>query len=194
MKNSKLNSMDEKLEYASKLYKAKKYEKALPLYVSLAEEGLTDCQTLVCYMYMKGEGIPIDLKKAFYWCKKAAASNNPEGRFYLGKVYAKEGDWNETIQCYKEAAMQNYSPAIYCLARIYYLGKVVAQDKNKALKMMEKACSMGHLVARREYGKMLILGQEGILAIPKGIFLIITLPFVAFRTVKGNLDSEKARI
>lgn len=194
MTNPDNNSISKSLDLASELYQAKQYDKAFHLYRVLAEEGITTCQTMVCYMCMEGKGTPVDLKSALFWCDKSAANNDPEGLFYLGKVYAKKGEWSEVVRYYKKAALKNYSPAIYCLARMYYLGKSVDKDINNALKLMSEASSMGHLLARREYGKMLIKGQKGVPSILKGILLLFTLPFVTFREVRKDLYTEKTRI
>ena len=40
--------------------------------IKAAEQGDADAQYKLGFMYNKGEGVPQDYKKAFYWCTKAA--------------------------------------------------------------------------------------------------------------------------
>ncbi len=192
--NAVNSSKDKRMYDAEMLYKAKRYGEAFECYKKLAEENFVICQTLLCYMYIVGQGVDSDLEKALYWGRKAASSNDPEAKFYLGKIYAQQNMWNEGIRYFKDAASQDYSPAIYCLYRIYWLGKVVPQNKKKAIKFLLSANNLGHLIAKRDLGILLASGEMGITEIPKGICLVISWPFVALRTVIEDKYTEKARI
>lgn len=185
--------MNNDLDIAFKLYEEKKFDEAFQYYKSLAEEGISSCQSMVCYMYMEGVGTDTDLDMAIHWCNKASENKDPEGLFYLGKVYIKKEQWDIAAKYFKEAADQNYTPAMYCLSRMYFYGNGVELDKEKAMSLMEEASSIGHLIARREYGKILLCGKKGVINIPKGILLLLTLPFVMFIALKKDLYTELAR-
>jgi len=190
MTRLELHTTSEKIKAAIEFYEIKQFTDAFALFHELAEEGEPSVFTRVCYMYMKGEGVPLNIDKAIYWCKKSA-ENSSEGLFYLGKAYVRKNQWDETIRCFEKAAEQEYSPAIYCLARIYLTGVNVVKNKKLSLMLMEKASHLGHILGRRDYSVMLILGQKGILEIPRGLFLFLTWPIFTFKTVKNDQGTEK---
>ena len=61
------------LEDADKFLAAKAYDKALPIYASLAEAGNAEAQFRLGEMHWYGEGTAVDMKAADAWMRKAAA-------------------------------------------------------------------------------------------------------------------------
>ena len=57
---------------ALKLYKQKKYKSSYPKILQEAKKGNKEAAYLIAYMYENGFGVKKNIKKAFYWYKKAA--------------------------------------------------------------------------------------------------------------------------
>lgn len=57
--------------------------------LSRAEMGKDFAQLALGEIYLKGEGLPQDYKKAAYWFTKAAEQGEPASQFYLGVMYSK---------------------------------------------------------------------------------------------------------
>src|SRR6187455_3683389 len=60
--------------------------------VALANKGNAEAQYHVGMMYNNGIGTQRDLKQAFEWFQKSAASNDPLGAYKLGCYYAGQGE------------------------------------------------------------------------------------------------------
>ena len=52
-----------------------------------AEKGDSNAQALLGRKYLEGEGVDIDINKAFEWLQKSVAQNNPEAQLYLASYY-----------------------------------------------------------------------------------------------------------
>jgi len=53
----------------------------------LAESGDINAQIDLGVCYVKGDGVPLDAKKAAYWWQKAADGGNDVAQYYLGLLY-----------------------------------------------------------------------------------------------------------
>jgi FOG: TPR repeat, SEL1 subfamily len=78
----------------SKYWYKENYEKALTLCKVEAEQGNTESQYFLAYMYDVGNGTEPDKQKAFYWYKKAAEQGNVDAQNNLAVMY-NEGDVTE---------------------------------------------------------------------------------------------------
>ena len=57
--------------------------------VKNAEEGDPNAQFNLGVAYAAGEGVHMDLKKAFAWCMKAAQQGSPSAQLYVRDAYEK---------------------------------------------------------------------------------------------------------
>jgi len=69
-----IKKSDFTIDYATalKLYKQNKYKEAFPEILHEAKKGNKEAQYLIAHIYENGCGVKKDIKKAFYWYKKAA--------------------------------------------------------------------------------------------------------------------------
>jgi len=97
-----ITNSDLTIDYATalKLYKQKKYKSAYPKILQEAKKGNKEAEYLIAHMYEQGLGVKKDLKKAFYWYKKAADEYS-----YIVK---KKSSSKETVQ-YERALQFAYS-------------------------------------------------------------------------------------
>jgi TPR repeat protein len=93
--------------------------------VALANKGDAEAQYHVGMMYNNGIGTQQDLRQAFEWFQKSAASNDPLGAYKLGCYYDGQGagivtaDANEALKYKLIAAKAGYALAQHDVANIY---------------------------------------------------------------------------
>ena len=93
--------------------------------VALANKGDAEAQYHVGMMYNNGIGTQRDLKQAFEWFQKSAASNDPLGAYKVGCYYAGQGegvvaaDANEALKYKLIAAKAGYALAQHDVALVY---------------------------------------------------------------------------
>jgi TPR repeat protein len=84
-------------------------------------------------------------KKAVKWLTMASDNGVTDALYRLGVIYEelKEG-LSEAIRLYSEAIKRDHEKAMYRLARIYYLGRGVECDYQKAYDLYTRAAELGH--------------------------------------------------
>ena len=68
-------------------YKQTDFATAFKEFKSLAEQGSADAQWYLGRMYVFGQGIPEDYKKAVKWTRKAADQGHARAQFDLGRLF-----------------------------------------------------------------------------------------------------------
>jgi TPR repeat protein len=68
-------------------YHSGDYQKAMKIWLPLAQKEDAAAQAGIGFMYHRGMGVVIDNDKAAYWLRKAAEHGQPEGQFMLGSLY-----------------------------------------------------------------------------------------------------------
>jgi len=121
-------------------FKNKQYEKALPIFLKLAENGDTKSQSYVARIYVNGLGTNQNFDKALYWASKAAAKNDPICQGIMGYLYLNGyggliKDNVKALSYYRKAAEQDESVAVDRYAEIVLHGhtKQGLNDIEKAL-------------------------------------------------------------
>ncbi|HEY8035184.1 MAG TPA: tetratricopeptide repeat protein [Methylobacter sp.] len=143
---------------AKQFVKQGQVEKALPLYLQLANQGNADAQFNVGLIYANGQGIAKDDKQAVDWFSKAANQGHREAQTKLGFMYATgkgvEQNYNSAVYwCYK-AAEQGDVIAQYNLGQMYAKGQGVAKDNSLAVSWFSKAAAQGDAHAQYSLGNM----------------------------------------
>lgn len=146
------------LKKAKQLVKQGRVEKALPLYLQLAEQGNVDAQFQLGLIYAGGQDMTKDDKQAVDWFRKAAEQGHMEAQTKLGFMYAtgKGVAQNNSLAvywCYK-AAEQGDVIAQYNLGLIYEKGQGVVKDNSLAVSWYSKASAQGHARAQYNLGDM----------------------------------------
>ncbi|GES99793.1 kinase-like domain-containing protein [Rhizophagus clarus] len=100
----------------------------------------------VCYV--KGEGIEINLERAFYWYQKAAENGIKEVMIDLAGCYENgegtEKNLEKAFYWNKKAAENGDEKAIFNLALSYYNGKGIERNLEKAFYWYQKAAENGY--------------------------------------------------
>ena len=77
--------MDRFFGYAA--YKAGAYQRAINLWLPLAEAGDPRAQEFIGILYEEGHGVPQDIGKAIAWYERAADSRGMAAQYNLGRIY-----------------------------------------------------------------------------------------------------------
>ncbi len=77
--------MDRFFGYAA--YKSGYYQRAMNLWLPLAEAGDARAQEFVGILYEEGHGVPKDVDRAMSWYERAAESGDMAAQYNLGRIY-----------------------------------------------------------------------------------------------------------
>lgn len=137
----------------------KDYTKASEMYLRAATLGDKVAMRNIAQNYKTGTGIEKDYSKYLEWMNKGAESGNVQCMYDLAELYRKGDSLNgvdidveRAISYYndviskattEEDLKENYENALMTLADIYYYGRGVAVDDNKALSLHRKAAESG---------------------------------------------------
>jgi uncharacterized protein len=105
---------------------------ALGLIFVRADQGYSQAQYRLGYMYYEGLLAPQDNKEAIKWFRRSADQGYSKAQYSLGLVYDNgEGvvqDYKEAVKWYRKSAEQGFLPAQYNLGVKYFNGKGVVRD------------------------------------------------------------------
>ncbi len=119
------------------------YQQAAAWYRKAAEQGHTDAQTNLGFLYEMGNGVAQDYKQAVEWYRNAAEQGNAGAQAHLGLLYH-EGrglpqDYKQAVEWYRKAAEQGSAVAQFNLGGLYESGYGVPQDYEEAYFWMNLA-------------------------------------------------------
>ncbi|MFI3267274.1 MAG: serine/threonine-protein kinase [Rikenellaceae bacterium] len=113
-----------------------------------AEDGDAESQFYIGSMYIDGDEVPKDYKKAVYWFKKSANQDNAYGQWAMGVCYESgigvEIDEKKAVEWYRKSANQGDSDGEYSLGVCYYDGIGVKVNKTEAIKWFKKSAAQGN--------------------------------------------------
>lgn len=116
----------------------------------------TEEQFSLACKYEKGEGVPLDKEKAFYWYRKAAEQGHANAQNSLGYCYELgigiERNEQQAVESYRKAAEQGYAMAQYNLGVCYEYGHGVVSDYKLAVYWYRKAAEQGYAKAQHKLG------------------------------------------
>ena len=105
-------------------------EKAFQWYLSAAEGGMAEAQTIVGDAYLYARGVAEDFEKAYSWFNKAAQGGDANAEFSIGYMFftgkGRVKDISSAISWFKKAAHKEHSMSINNLAWIYATSKEAA--------------------------------------------------------------------
>ncbi len=138
-----------KMEYylyqANRAYETGTFPEALEAYQSAAENGSGEAYYRLYSMYMDGEGTSKNKITAAQMLQKAVELKYPGAQVSKGilLIYSQNPNYQEGIRLLNEAAYQESSLAYYHLAYLYFYGRAVPKDMNKAREYQRLAKAFG---------------------------------------------------
>ena len=134
-------------EDGEEAYLREDFPAALSEWRPLAEEGNTEAQNMLGYMYRYGQGVPQDFEQARLWYRRAADLGNARAQNNLGAMY-RQGlgvpqDYQEAFRWFLRAAEQGNGGAQNHVGLMYYKGEGVRQDLVQAYMWAYLAAQQG---------------------------------------------------
>lgn len=126
------------------------YEKALDLWMPLADDGDAEAQFGVAYLYDEGLGVPQDGVEAIRWYRLAADQGHLKSQFNLGTLYQSgrkdvPADPGRAADWYRMAAKQGHPKAQYHLGKLYYRGQGLPRNYDLARDWLQKSADQGYV-------------------------------------------------
>ena len=114
-KAAKTYTAREMYEMGQSFYDKGDYKEAMSWYLKAAENGYSDAQSELGFMYMNGEGVPVNKSEGAKWLIKAGENGDAMAQRALGFMY-KNGDGvykseSESQKWFRKAAPQFYESA-----------------------------------------------------------------------------------
>jgi uncharacterized protein len=112
------------------------YTEAAEWHKRAAEQGNSEGQYILCWLYRQGHGVVEDFSKAEMWCRRAAVQGHVYAQYQLGWLhrqgYKMIQDYVESAKWYRRAAEQGYGYAQSSLGEMHEKGHGVAKNFIKA--------------------------------------------------------------
>lgn len=123
------------------------YAAALKEFRPLAEQGNDRARVWLGMMYLNGQGVPQDDRKAFELFRSAAENGEPSAQNNLGRMYhlgrGVTKDYAEALRWYRKSVDQGYGLAAQNIGVMYRDGQGVTQDNEQAYMWFDIAVSQG---------------------------------------------------
>ncbi len=120
----------------------------------LEDEALTGdvaATHTLCYRYSNGLNAELDDKKAFEWCSRASAQQEPKSMTLLADLYYQgrgtEQDYHKAAKLYYFAAQRGVEKAMFMLYYVYHNGFGTAKDESEAKYYLNRAASRNYTPA-----------------------------------------------
>lgn len=136
---------------------------AILWYVTASEKGNLRALTALGLAHLTGNGVPVDLDRAFSYFEQAA-DTHPEARFQLGLCYLLGRgvtiDAEKAAENFLKAASDKHPDATYNYGALLYNGDGVVQDKQAALEFYRVAAELGSASGQFRMAYALTQGRE----------------------------------
>lgn len=115
------------------------YSTAVEYLTKAANMGDILAHYVLANMYMSGEGVEKDIKKAVHHWEEAAIGGHPEARFNLGVIDGKNYKFDRQVKQFIISASLGYDNALEKLKEFYRIGTVTKADLATALRAHQAA-------------------------------------------------------
>ena len=136
------------LNEALNLYKSGKFLETVKILKPLAEKGDSEAQSLLGWMYFRGEGVAKSNKAALQWYVLAAEKGNHGAQFNLGFMYHQGHgvplDYSEAVRWYIKAREGGNVFAHYNLGLLIEEGKGIKVNSELAFRLFLFSAQKGH--------------------------------------------------
>ena len=140
----------EHLETAKQLTQQRDAElhKAITLFEQAAQQGYLNAQLTLAYIYMLGDGVPVNYEQAHRWYFMAAEQHhNAQAQATIAAMYfdglgVPKSD-EAGLYWAMQAAQQSNPLGLLLAARAYHYGKGVYPQLSRAQELYQQACEAG---------------------------------------------------
>ena len=124
-------------------------EKSFMLNSRAAESGMKDAVLAMGWFYLNGVGVGQDIEQARRWYRKSARQGDPRAMFSLGQMAYDEQDFVDAEVWFRRASDTGHSRSLFWLAKLYWRGDGVSEDRKQAMMLFQKAGASKVPEARR---------------------------------------------
>lgn len=152
-----------------------------------ADGGYLRASLPLAQLYAEGKGVPRDAAKARELALRSAESGDVESYFWLLRAYRPGGSLGEdpresallasrlSAQLHQRIDENQDSRAMRDLAVLHYQGLGVPQDRNEAIRWLERAAQLQHPEYLANFGEDVLKGTNGFDADPAEGFQILRM-------------------
>ncbi len=119
------------------------YATAVKLWRPLAIKGDADAQFNLAQAYRFGRSVPVDMKAAEDWYRRAAAQGHLQAEDNLGLIMFQNGDRQNAMPMIRRSANRGDPRAQYVLATAMFNGDFAEKDWTTAYALMTRASATG---------------------------------------------------
>lgn len=130
------------------------YAAAIKEWRQPAIDGDADAQFNLGQAYKLGRGVPVDLKLAEDWYRKAAAQGHIQAEDNYGLVLFQNGDRQKALPIIQKSVARGEPRAQYILATALFNGDLVKKDWPRAYALMTRASAAGLAPATASLAQM----------------------------------------
>ncbi|MCX7284042.1 MAG: SPOR domain-containing protein [Novosphingobium sp.] len=130
------------------------HEVAVKEWLGPAAAGDADAQFNMGQAYKLGKGVPLDLKRAEAWYRKAASQGHIKASDTMGLLLFQDNRKSEALPYLQASAERGEPRAMYILGIAHFNGDVVGKDWVRAYALMNRAASAGLEQAKRGLATM----------------------------------------
>lgn len=142
------------------------HELAFNLLSQKAEEGISECQSRLGFLYFYGEGVETDRERGFQLLERAYRKKDPEAEYFFGGLFmiglgsVIPRDLQKGLGLMKKAASRGIPDANAKLGYIYFSGEYgIEKDYLEAIYWYEQAAKLNHLSGYYNLG---LIYQDGL--------------------------------
>lgn len=139
------------------------FPEAARFYQLAADQGDTEAQYCLGYMYNDGRGVDRDIQAAIGLFRLAADRGHADAQYELGCIYVIGGDveenYEEAARLFHLAALQGHAQAQFNLGAQFHRGLGVAQDDRQAARWYGSAAIQNNRLAQCNLGYLYKKGK-----------------------------------
>jgi uncharacterized protein len=158
----------------------------------LAERGSVASMLYLGDAYTSGRYGSKNLLEAKKWYERAESKEWKPASYRLGRIYFSLADYASALEAFARGADKRYPPAVYRLGMMYIDGLGTSKNLDQGRTLLAAAITDGHLFAKRDLAGLYIKGKFGLLNIPKGVMMLLSLmlEMVAITVRRGWRDQQ----
>lgn len=168
-------------------------EQALLELQALAAIGSILSMVYLGHAFRNGTGTSVDLVKSEERYRRASDGGSALAAGILGVYYFDAKNYPMAETFVKIGKERKYLPAAFRLAIFYLDGESIRPQPDKARELLEEATALGHIVAKRRLGGLLVRGGFGLFQRLRGLWLILSSLVEGGIVAATDFESDRLR-
>ena len=150
--NAAAQTSQQDLGVGEAYFKKEQYTQAVAPLKEKAEQGHSEAQYRVGWMYQLGKGVAMDKQAAIGWYQKAADKGHLSSQNNLCAAYLEQKAFADALPWCEKAAGQQHPRAQFLLAMMHYNEQGTAKDAAKSAAWLAKSAAQGYAASEYKLG------------------------------------------